>query len=277
MTAVNLPLLLQPDELASCLGADNLLIVDLSLPGHYAEGHVPGAIRLDYPSILYTHGATDCDIPPGDVFSKALSQIGFTKNHHVIAYDRQSNPMACRLLWTLAEFGHTKHSLLDGGWHAWCDGNLPAEQTINTPEPSHYYGARKGIALAKKRYILERLNDPDVIMLDTRMNEEFTNELIMTDRGGKIPGAVHFDWMDAIDEDNSHRIRKPEDISPILQEMGVVPEKEIITYCQTHLRSAHTYFVLKLLGYQRVLGYAAGYSEWGNDLETPIENEQEAT
>jgi thiosulfate/3-mercaptopyruvate sulfurtransferase len=250
--------------------------VDLSLPGHYAEGHVLGAIRLNYPSILHAHGDSECDIPPNEKLGEALSGIGFTPNRHVVAYDSQSNPMACRLLWTLEELGHTHFSLLNGGWYAWRDGNLPIEQKANTAKPSNYKAKRKGTVLATKDYILGNINNPDVLLLDTRMNEEYTNDLIITDRGGKIPGAVHYDWLDAIDEKNSHRIRKTEEMLPILHSLGVVPDKEIITYCQSHLRSAHTYFVLKLLNYQHVLGYAAGYSEWGNDINTPIENELKA-
>jgi thiosulfate/3-mercaptopyruvate sulfurtransferase len=194
----------------------------------------------------------------------------------VVAYDRQHNPMACRLLWTLNEIAHPYFSLLNGGWDAWRDNGLPVDRKINEPEPSRYRAKRTGRALATKDYILNKLNNPEVIILDTRMHEEYTNDLIITDRGGMIPGAIHHDWLDSIDEEHNYRIRKTEEILPVITKLGVTPEKEVITYCQSHLRSAHTYFILKLMGYPRVLGYAAGYSEWGNDPATPIENEQEA-
>ena len=53
---------------------------------------------------------------------------------------------------------------------------------------------------------------------------------------------------------------------------GVTPDKEVIVYCQTHHRSAHTYWVLRYLGYPKVRGYAGSWSEWGNDLSLPIES-----
>jgi thiosulfate/3-mercaptopyruvate sulfurtransferase len=51
----------------------------------------------------------------------------------------------------------------------------------------------------------------------------------------------------------------------------VTPDKEVIVYCQTHHRSAHTYIVLKALGYPDVKGYPGSWSEWGNLPDTPIE------
>lgn len=269
----NIPKLVEPEELAKHLNDDGILIIDLSLPGSYKKGHVPGAVHLSYPAILYAHDDTDCDIPPDELLSETLSKLGLTPETHVIAYDNQCCPMACRFLWTLEEIGHQHYSLLNGGWTSWEATNLPIEQTLNEPTPSHYTAKKIGNALALKDYILSKLNDRNTVLLDTRMEEELTNELIMTDRGGYIPGCVHFDWVDAVDDDNCMRICDFDMLQEKLESKGVTKDKEVIIYCQTHMRSAHTYITLKLLGYPKVLGYAAGFSEWGNDPDTPIENE----
>ena len=57
----------------------------------------------------------------------------------------------------------------------------------------------------------------------------------------------------------------------ILADIGVTPEREIITYCQTHHRSAHTYIVLRHLGFPKVRGYHGSWSDWGNNPELPVE------
>ena len=56
----------------------------------------------------------------------------------------------------------------------------------------------------------------------------------------------------------------------MLEGVGITPDKEIITHCQTHHRSSHTYIVLKALGYSRIKGYPGSWSEWGNDLDLPV-------
>jgi thiosulfate/3-mercaptopyruvate sulfurtransferase len=45
----------------------------------------------------------------------------------------------------------------------------------------------------------------------------------------------------------------------------------VIAHCQTHHRSAHSFFVLKFLGFPTVRGYPGSWSEWGNRPDTPIE------
>jgi thiosulfate/3-mercaptopyruvate sulfurtransferase len=55
--------------------------------------------------------------------------------------------------------------------------------------------------------------------------------------------------------------------------LGVTPDKEVVVYCQTHHRSAHTYFVLKQLGFTKVRGYPGSWSEWGNDPDAPIDQD----
>ncbi|MGH2670046.1 MAG: sulfurtransferase, partial [bacterium] len=51
----------------------------------------------------------------------------------------------------------------------------------------------------------------------------------------------------------------------------VTPERETITYCHTGGRAAHDYFVLRLLGYQRLRNYDGSWAEWGNSDTLPVE------
>ncbi|MDH5572968.1 MAG: rhodanese-like domain-containing protein, partial [Gammaproteobacteria bacterium] len=217
---LDLGLIIEAEALADYLDDECLLVVDVSIPQVYKEGHVPGAVHLAYPKIVFAHDDVDCDIPPDNVLGLALSEIGLLSDKHVVAYDSQNNPMASRLCWTLEEIGHEKFSLLNGGLNAWRDGGLAVEKKINTAAQSDYRVEQTGYCNATKEYILSKIGDPGVVILDTRMAEEFTNELLITDRGGNIPGAIHFDWMNNINQDDHFKLYGPDVLMANFRDIG---------------------------------------------------------
>ena len=77
--------------------------------------------------------------------------------------------------------------------------------------------------------------------------------------------------MDTMDPQRQLRLQPAPVLRQLLDLRGVTTDKEVIVYCQTHHRSAHTYWVLRYLGYPRVRGYPGAWSEWGNDPSVPVE------
>jgi len=72
----NLPLIIEADVLHAHLGDEDLIVIDLSIPQLYKEGHVPGAIHLNYPQIVYAHDDVDCDILPDSDLAETFSKLG---------------------------------------------------------------------------------------------------------------------------------------------------------------------------------------------------------
>lgn len=266
-----LPLVVEPAQLAEQLGAQKLLIVDLCRPETYASQHIPGAVHLEYTQLI-TAQLPVMGLLPDDVhLSQVFSALGLAPGMHVVAYDDEGGAKACRLLWTLDVIGHAHFSLLNGGLRAWLAGRHPASNTPARPGASRYRAARSGGALADKDYILAHLADSQVKLLDARTPGEYRGTDKRAQRGGHIPGAVNMDWTEALDMQNSGRLKPADALRARLDEIGVTPDKEAIVYCQTHQRSSHTYIVLKSLGYPRIKGYPGAWSEWGNSFDTPVE------
>jgi len=268
-TKTRLPLILEPDELKRRLGEKDLLIVDLCKPEIYAQHHIPGAVSLNYAELVAQRGPAKGMLPDDEHLSRLFSSLGLTPQVQVVAYDNEGGGRAARLLWTLDAVGHEHFSLLNGGLQAWLNEGHPTSKEPAHPAPSQYRvsGPKRGITDAE--YILAHLKDRDVRILDVRGPNEYSGVTPSAQRNGHIPGAVNLEWTFA--RDNSLRLKPLEELKQILASHGINPDKQIIVHCQTHHRSAHTYIVLKALGYSDVKGYAGSWSEWGNRTDTPVE------
>ena len=269
MSTVSLPLLVEAAQLEQHLNDPGLLLVDMR--NGYAQGHIPGAVNLNYGDLIQARPPAMGLLPDEQTLSTVLSRIGLTAETHVVAYDDEGNGRAGRLLWTLDVLGHTHKSLLNGGLQAWMAAGKPLQQDIVAPTPSTYQACfANADAAADKDYILSRLGQADLALLDVRSPAEYQGLDVRAARGGHIPGAVNMNWTEAMDPANQLRFKPDDTLQSMLQDLGVTPDKEVIVYCQTHHRSSHTYVVLKHLGYEKVRGYAGAWSEWGNDSDLPL-------
>jgi len=271
MLADDIPLILDADALKPLIGQSQILLLDLSQSASYIKHHLPGAVFLEYSWIVDSDKPRVGLIPDARRLSLLLSAYGISEDTHVIAYDDEGGGRAGRFLYTLDCVGHRRYSLLDGGLHAWLHEGRATEQTIHFPRAVERNVTLQAEPVADKAYILDHLYDQSVAIVDTRSAPEYTGTKVFAARGGHIPGAIHFEWTRAMDEKRNLRLKPAEVLKQELAAEGVTPDKNIVVHCQSHHRSAHTYVVLKSLGYTRIKGYPGSWSDWGNDPATPVE------
>src|SRR5258705_3210776 len=146
-------------------------------------------------------------------------------------------------------------SALDGASWRWSAGGGVWTMAVprapgSSPVPAPRVRAAR---LAGAAWVRERLGRRDVALVDARTPDEFDGRDVRARRGGHIPGALNVDWRRHLRPDGTFK--------PVaaLRQMyvaeGITPDKTVVTYCQTHHRASHTYFVLRLLGYPRVVAY----------------------
>lgn len=269
--SVNLPLVIEPSELKEHLNTKDVLIIDLSNPATYVQYHVPGAVYLNFEWIVRVEQPRMGLLPTEEQLNNVFGSLGLTKDKHVVVYDDEGGGRACRLLWTLDVMGHKNFSILNGGIQAWSNHRHEISSKITYPTPCEYKAEMNFEPVATRQFILDHLSDDSVIILDTRSPAEYNGEKVFAQRGGHIPGAINIEWTNAMDKEHEKCFKPEKELRQLLESQGITPDKTIVTHCQTHHRSAHTYIMLKSLGYEKIKGYPGSWSDWGNEPNTPIE------
>lgn len=263
--------LIEPDELEALLDKADVVIVDLCKAKQYAQAHIPGAHFIRYADIIHNEKPVVGLLPDAATFSRLISRLGIKAHSHVIAYDDEGGGAASRFIWTLHVFGHENTSLLNGGLNSWAnEGHRLSSEAPTPPEASSYVLCNSGRYCADRQYILQHLDDENTVLLDARSAAEFSGEKKFADKAGHIPGAVHFEWTEAVDRERNLRLLPDAAIEQRLQQLGISRDKEVICYCQSHHRSAFSYLMLRHLSYENVKGYPGSWSDWGNQADTPI-------
>ena len=263
------PLLVAPRELAAALDDPSLRLLDTRPASAFAEGHLPGALHLD----VFGISLVDTSPAPLAAFEWIIRHLlelrGVTREQRVVVYDEHSGMRAARVLWLLDLFGHPYAQLLDGGVGAWRAAGLPTTRdVVSEPEATTLAIERHPEQLATVSDVAAALNRVDVTILDTRSRAEHTGELVRAARGGAIPGSVHVEWKRNLGADG--RFRGADELRAMYAEVGVVPENEVITYCQGGYRAAQSWIALRLAGFPRVRTYLGSWGEWGNRADLPI-------
>lgn len=260
-----MPLIIDPNELESLLNQTDVVIVDLCKEKQYKQAHIPNAHFISYIDIVRIEKPVMGLLPEAEKFSQLISDLGINENTHVIAYDDEGGGCASRFIWTLHVFGHENTSLLNGGLHSWAnEGHQLSNEVPEKPTNSGYALSNTGKYSADRNHIQQHLDDKNTILLDARSAAEFNGEKKFADKAGHIPGAIHFEWTDAMDRNNNMRLLPAGVLQQRLEQLEINHDQEIICYCQSHHRSAFTYVILRHLGYNNVKGYPGSWSDWGN-------------
>ncbi len=264
-----LPLVIEPGDLLPRLDAPELILVDLTSSARYASGHIPGARFVDPKRTQLGQPPAPGLMPPKALLEALFGELGHNPNAVYVVYDDEGGGWAGRFIWLLDVIGHGRYHYLDGGLHAWLGEGLPVDGDIPAAKGGPVALTLHDEPTATRDYLQSRLGAADLAIWDARGPLEYSGEKVLAAKAGHIPGAVNFEWTAGMDKERQLRIRR--DMPQILAGLGITPDKEVITHCQTHHRSGFTYLVAKALGYPRVKGYAGSWGEWGNHPDTPVE------
>ncbi|MBM3140526.1 MAG: sulfurtransferase [Chloroflexi bacterium] len=270
MTTRESELLVSTEWLEGRLERPDFVLIDCGEAVAYRRAHIAGAAGLPHP---YLKGAGESRLvmPPAE-FEALARSLGISNDTPVILYDDNASLHAARVWWVFRLYGHHDVRVVDGGFNAWIEegrpvASAPARRAAGTftakVDPSVL------ITVDELRAAVDGGSAPSI--WDTRAPDEWDGSNSRGNRRvGRVPGSRHLEWRELMEGPPARRFRPLPEIRATLQQAGIDPDAETVTYCQAGIRGAFGHFVLTLLGNDRVRNYDGSMGEWANRDDTPL-------
>ncbi len=256
------------EEARTLLGDKEVVFLDARNYWEYAEGHIPGAVDLElYAFHWYDTSSKGLETFAGEM-ANLLGDYGINRDTPVIFYENNSGYAAARGAWLLDFLGNAKGRLLDGGLEAWMRHGGPVLKTDPVVQRTQFSPALNARSVCGLEEISEGLGTGALQIVDTRSRGEYDGTYRRALKAGHVPGAVNIEWVEALRPDGS--LKDAEELAKLYG--GLSSKTDIVTYCQSGYRAAHSWLVLRLLGFENARNYLGSWYEWGNSPLTKVES-----
>jgi thiosulfate/3-mercaptopyruvate sulfurtransferase len=248
--------------LAEHLDDPAVVVIAVDEQPAYEAGHIPGARRLSH---MDTVGANHRLLPP-DQLATALARAGASDGVRVVLYG--DSPMETGWIYmAFASIGFgDRTAMLSGNLAAWrADGHpvsrdrIPAGNGRLTPQPAPH-------VVVDAPWVRERLDDTSIELLDVRTTREWN--------GGRLPGATLILWQDLFQDRDQMRFKSRDEIRALLEGAGVVPGRQVVTYCALGMRASLMSGAARDAGHDARV-YVGSWQDWSARSGYPIVREPE--
>jgi len=236
----------------------------------YQAGHIPGAVHFDLNDDLSAmpqrHGGRH-PLPAPEALAQTLAAAGIASEPSgttgqptwVIAYDASRCAFAARLWWLLRYLGHTRVSVLDGGWQGWQAAGYPQSQEVPAPQPGMFVPRPQAEMVVDYEVVRSHQPSPQSVLIDARTGDRYRGEYEPIDPiAGHIPGALNYPWLDTTEE--TGQVRSPSDQAE--RWSAVRSADEVIVYCGSGVTACVNLLSMHLAGLPQGRLYAGSWSDW---------------
>ena len=270
-----------PLELHSMMDAKKDVVVIGSMKPNNWQRPIEGSFtvwRPDYSAAkdAYKYGGMRNS---KEEMEQLLSSFGATANSTIVVYAANKHHDAARLFWQIKMLGHKDVRYLDGGLNAWLGADLPTGNANPSITKTEYKApAYSEAELASFDMVVNATKDNNWVVLDTRAKSEHDGSKTKSGAAGPgtIPNSVFIEWKKALNT-NKATLKSTSELKALYGDL--INGKNVVVYCQSGVRSAHTTLVLKeVLGAENVYNYDGSWIEWSykhyteNNPQAPVVN-----
>ena len=230
-------MLASTEWLAEHIDDPNVRVVDCDEFEPYLRAHVKNAVGIRVHHYIkhpnYPTAQTEYPLvaEPG-VMKGLMEDMGIGDDTLVVAYDNSGSLYSTRFWWVLNYYGHTNAKVLNGGWKKWFDEGRPT--SIDRPPDVGtvtFTPKADDSLVCTLDYGVGQVGNTDTVFWDVRSSEEWDGS---NDRGnaraGRVPGAVHLEWLNLITSDRHRTFKPASELRAMLEAIGITPDKNVITY-----------------------------------------------
>ena len=270
----------QPDWLEKNIDNPNVRIIEVSTePGVYERGHIKNAVKFVWHTDLVD--TVNRDIISQSNFTALAQKAGINDDTTVVLYGDKNNWFAAWGAWIFNVYGQKDVRILDGGRVKWEKDGRALTTAVPTFKPGNFNAnaADKNLRANLIKDVLPVAKKAKIAsLIDIRSADEYNGKIFapsgfqeLAVRAGHIPGAVNIPWGLNVNADGT--FKTVAELKKLYADKGITGENQIITYCRIGERSSLTWFVLsEILGFQKVKNYDGSWTEYGNTVGVPIQN-----
>lgn len=269
--------IIEVDELLKIYKNFDVMIFDVSntknSKSSYETEHLEGAFFIDLNTQLADIKSDFADggrhpLPEIENFAKTLTDLGITKDKHIIIYDdKNGSNAAARFWWMLKSVGHIKVQVLNGGLNQAKKYNFPlSAKTEKNKNASELYRFDKWNLSKIEMNEVEKISeDSNYLVIDVRDKERYEGKTEPIDLiAGHIPGAMNIPFTENLDKDGL--FLKPTELKDkYTKKIGEIKPENIIVHCGSGVTACHTLLALDYAEMEIPKLYIGSWSEWSRN------------
>jgi thiosulfate/3-mercaptopyruvate sulfurtransferase len=217
-------------------------------------------------------------LPTVAELEKLIGETGIDEDTHVVVVPAGAHVLdfgaAARVYWTLKVLGHTRVSILDGGYAAWtADPANPVETAARPAAPRIFTAALDKTLLASVDEVEQATRSGNATLIDARPASFFLGKQKHpgAQAYGHIPGAHNVDSALLYDS-KTNRLRPKDELE---QAFAGMPNGPVTSYCNTGHWAATDWFVLsEVLGRKDAKLFPGSMVEWTADARRLVNSER---